>query len=293
MLLYKWDCNLYLMKIDNMIRKLLFIFFLANTFISLGQNLNSYKYVLVPSYFDFLKAEDQYQVNALTKFLFNKYGFDAYLTNDELPADLKLRACDVLKADVESTGSFLTTKLTVVLRDCQDEVVFFSEKGRSKEKSFKKSYHQALRQAFLSLKELNYTYIPATTEDIQVTQSDEIETNSTTTQQLSDSTPNSKSKKIIAQSEQAEKVVADQIKDNEELFFKSDNSSYSLRGSINLFNLYDGDNQIGTAQISSDGKYLVQSSQFYGIGNIEENIFVIERTIKGVNELVKMVFTRQ
>ena len=38
-------------------------------------NLNDYKYVLVPEKFDFLKSNDQYQLNSLTKFLLQKKGF--------------------------------------------------------------------------------------------------------------------------------------------------------------------------------------------------------------------------
>ena len=38
-------------------------------------NLNDYKYVIVPNKFDFLKENDQYQLNSLAAFLFEKYGF--------------------------------------------------------------------------------------------------------------------------------------------------------------------------------------------------------------------------
>ena len=37
-------------------------------------NLNNYKYVIVPKKYDFLKEEDQFRLNGLTKFLFEKYG---------------------------------------------------------------------------------------------------------------------------------------------------------------------------------------------------------------------------
>ena len=39
------------------------------------KGLNSYKYVLVPNQYEFQKSEDQYQINSLTKFLFDKEGF--------------------------------------------------------------------------------------------------------------------------------------------------------------------------------------------------------------------------
>ena len=38
-------------------------------------SLNDYKYVSVPEKFDFLKSNDQYQLNSLTFFLLKKKGF--------------------------------------------------------------------------------------------------------------------------------------------------------------------------------------------------------------------------
>ena len=44
--------------------------------IIIGQrSLNEYKYVTVPNKFDFLKSDDQYQLNSLTKFLLEKKVF--------------------------------------------------------------------------------------------------------------------------------------------------------------------------------------------------------------------------
>ena len=36
------------------------------------QSINAYKYIIVPKNYDFLRLEDQYQLNSLTKFLFTK-----------------------------------------------------------------------------------------------------------------------------------------------------------------------------------------------------------------------------
>lgn len=48
---------------------------LVNTLLGTAQeSLNGYKYVVVPEKFDFLKSEDLYQINSLTKFLLNKEG---------------------------------------------------------------------------------------------------------------------------------------------------------------------------------------------------------------------------
>ena len=59
---------------------LIFLCIVPNTFSQ--TNLNDYKYVIVPNSFDFLKYEDQYQLNSLTKFLFNKNGFTAIMEDE-------------------------------------------------------------------------------------------------------------------------------------------------------------------------------------------------------------------
>ena len=46
-------------------------------------NLNDYKYVIVPKKYDFLKEADQYQINSLSKFLFNKYGFQTLMEGEK------------------------------------------------------------------------------------------------------------------------------------------------------------------------------------------------------------------
>ncbi len=123
-------------------------------------NLNDYKYVIVPNKFDFLKEQDQYQLNSLTKFLFNKYGFEAIMEGDVYPVDLGGNRCLALRSDVLKESGMFKTKLTVELKDCNDQVVYTSVVGESREKEYKKSYVEALRQAFKSIENLNYSYVP-------------------------------------------------------------------------------------------------------------------------------------
>ena len=134
------------------------------SFASVAQDLNSYKYVIVPEEYDFTKEPDRFQLNSLTKFLFDKYGFEAYMENEELPEDLKTNRCNALFADVENESGLFVTKLVVVLKDCQNKKVFVSEEGRSREKEFKTAYQEALRDAFVSITALNYNYQPTETQ---------------------------------------------------------------------------------------------------------------------------------
>lgn len=123
-------------------------------------SLDNYKYVLVPKKYDFLKEQDQYQVNSLTKFLFNKYGFTALFQGDDYPKDLSLNRCLGLRSNVIKGSGLFKTKLTVELKDCNDKVIFTSQEGESREKDFKTAYNLALRDAFKSIEALDYKYEP-------------------------------------------------------------------------------------------------------------------------------------
>ncbi|TXE09819.1 hypothetical protein FUA26_10040 [Seonamhaeicola algicola] len=125
------------------------------------QNLNNYKYIIVPNKFDFLKEKNQYQLNGLAQFLFNKYGFTAIMEGEEYPDDLKFNRCLGLRSDVLKDSGMFKTKLQVELKDCNDRVVYTSPVGESREKEYDKAYNLALRAAFNHIANLNYTYKPS------------------------------------------------------------------------------------------------------------------------------------
>lgn len=128
------------------------------TIIFAQKSVNSYKYVLVPKYYEFLKAPDQYQLNSLTKFLFDKAGFTTLFNDEVYPQELAANSCLALKVVVDKSPGMFTTKLRISMLDCHNIVVYSTQEGRSKEKQYKKAYHEALRRAFEEIKELNYSY---------------------------------------------------------------------------------------------------------------------------------------
>lgn len=121
-------------------------------------DINGYKYVLVPQRYDFLKSDNQYGLNSLTKVLLEGVGFSAFLADETLPADLAANKCNALKAEVTEKKKFLTTALTLVLKDCQGNVVYKSVEGKSSEKEWATAYSEALQNAFKSLNAANYKY---------------------------------------------------------------------------------------------------------------------------------------
>lgn len=126
-----------------------------------AQDLNTYKYVIVPIKYDFLSEKDQYQLNSLTEFLFEKHGFNVIMEDEKSPDDLANEPCVALRAEVVSLaeGMFtFVTKLKVRLKNCNNQVVFESKQGKSRLKQYKFAYQEALRDAFSSVKALNYSY---------------------------------------------------------------------------------------------------------------------------------------
>lgn len=124
------------------------------------KSLNNYKYIIVSKKFDFLKEKDQYQLNSLTKFLFNKYGFQALMEGSEYPEDLIRNRCLALNADVLKDSGMFKTKLNIEIKNCNDKIVYTSQVGESRAKEFERSYNEALRNAFKSIAALNYKYEP-------------------------------------------------------------------------------------------------------------------------------------
>lgn len=120
--------------------------------------INNYKYVLVPEQFSFFKQIDQYGLNNLTKALLEEKGFTVYFDNKDLPAEIANNKCRAMNADLTEKKGMFTTTLTLVLKDCQGNIVFKGKEGKSREKEFNASYTEALRNAFASLNELPYTY---------------------------------------------------------------------------------------------------------------------------------------
>ncbi|WP_275315187.1 hypothetical protein [Tenacibaculum bernardetii] len=146
--------------------KLLFIFLMLSASIFAQKKINNYKYVIVPKKFDFVKKDDQYQTSSLTKFLFNKYGFTAILSDEKLPKDLSKNRCLALIVSVRDNSGLFTTKSTIEFKDCFNNVVFSSKEGKSNQKDYKKAYHESLRDAFKSIEALKYSYVPFKGEEV-------------------------------------------------------------------------------------------------------------------------------
>ena len=141
------------------------VLFLLLPFLGYSQNtINNYKYVVVPEKFSFLKQNDQYLLNSLTKALLQDKGFTVYFDNAELPSEIANNKCRALSADLLEKSGMFTTSLTLVLKDCQGNIILKSKEGKSREKDYRAAYDMALRDALTSV---SYTYNASANEPAQ------------------------------------------------------------------------------------------------------------------------------
>jgi hypothetical protein len=131
-------------------------------------NINNYKYVIVPEKFSFSKSENQYGLNSLVRDLLEEKGFTAYMSNAQMPLEVAGNKCSSLMTDVVEKKGIFVTNLTILLKDCQGNIVFKSKEGKSREKEYQTAYDEALRDAYTSLKAAPYQYDGSTFTQTQV-----------------------------------------------------------------------------------------------------------------------------
>lgn len=114
------------------------------------KSLSDYSYVIVPEQFSFLDTPDKYELNSMSLFFLNKYGFHAFLST-EVP---NAKSCDGLYFDLDRINSFIVHKFSIILKDCNGVEVYRSPEGVSKIRDFKSGYQDAVRKAFLNVGDL-------------------------------------------------------------------------------------------------------------------------------------------
>lgn len=191
---------------------MLLVFFIASNLFS-QTNLNAYKYVIVPNKYDFLKENDQYQLNSLTEFLFKKHGFQALMEGSTYPEDLIRNRCLALKSNLIKDSGMFKTKLAIELKNCDDQVVYTSGMGESREKEYQRAYTEALRNVFAHIEALNYNYQPTAKElPVIVQETSDVNNVSNEIQQLKQEIENLKKEKeavVVEKNESKVETVAE------------------------------------------------------------------------------------
>lgn len=258
-----------------------------------AQSVNDYKYVVVPEKFDFLTSNDQHQLNSLTKFLFNKYGFEAYLNGELMPFSINEDGCEALFADVISDSGFIQSKLEVVLKDCNNQVVFKTSVGTSKDKDYKRSYHEALRDAFFDIEALQYRYSGKSQKGTTVVNK-RATLEKTTSQNETEGDAVVEKVPEIHEKPVTKVVQALRISSLEKnITFTSEDGFYKAIKEDQVLTFKEGSKVIGVTTIDTEDSFPVTTSEFSGTAFFLEGRLIVQRKIKGIVELVEMIFTKE
>ncbi|WP_373057138.1 hypothetical protein [Zunongwangia sp. H14] len=257
-----------------------------------AQSLNDYKYVIVPESFEFSDGRNEYQLNALTKFLLEKYGFEAVMKSAEKPAAIKGNPCNALYADVLNDSGWFVTKLTLVLRDCYDKVVFQSAQGTSREKDFKTAYQEALRDAFNSLEEQGYKYSSEVIPANPVAVNGEVAAETTAKEQKE--LPKGQEDEAV---EVVEKLEEPSTSNSSKDLFILNNAEYYLKPTGEGYAFYQkGMAEPFAALLKSEkeNSFIYSSINKQGLAYFDENgNLVVEVFDRNQNKTVKTIYTLQ
>ncbi|WP_152287519.1 hypothetical protein [Flavicella marina] len=150
-------------------RNILTVFLVLCATLTFAQKeLNNYAYVVVPELYSFQNKPNQYDLNALTKFLLEKEGVVVFMDSEKIPQKYVRIDCGGLKLKMNKQSSMFKSKVNFELLDCYNNIVFTSVVGSSSYKEYKKSYQEAIRNAFKSFSDMNYTYIPMPAAEVPV-----------------------------------------------------------------------------------------------------------------------------
>jgi len=282
-------------------KKILFILtFFIGTISSFAQDLDQYKYIIIPEKFEFSKEENQYQLNALTKFLFEKYGFETLMKNEQKPLDLQENYCLGLTAYVKDNSGLFVTKLVVQLEDCRGNIVFETKEGRSRIKEFKDAHHEALRDAFSTIEELNYEYDPSEVRAPTASENEEAP-QAVEKAEVAQTEPKTEPVKTSEEIEApttapAEVVVKNPMIENgsdKELNFEKDGVNYSLEKSDSGYSFYQENSEEPFAVLAKSGgqnSFIYKSLTRQGVAYFDEGGNLIVEYLDAENKSVKLVY---
>ena len=282
-------------------KKILFILtFFIGTISTFAQDLDPYKYIIIPEKFEFSKEENQYQLNALTKFLFEKYGFETLMKSEQKPLDLQENYCLGLTAYLKDNSGLFVTKLVVQLEDCRGDIVFESKEGRSRIKEFKDAHHEALRDAFSAIKELNYEYDPSevsaptasenegapqAVEKAEVAQTQPKTEPVKTSEEIE--TPTTAPAEVVVENPMVENASA------KELNFQKDGINYSLEKSDSGYSFYQENSEEPFAVLAKSGgenSFIYKSLTRQGVAYFDEEGNLVVEYLNTENKSVKLVY---
>lgn len=134
------------------------VFFLAVS--SIGQTLDGYKYVYVPTLTYTSGGTDIWNISGMLKKWFSDKGFIVLSENSAPTDELKKDPCLMLTCEVNHTNvTYGTNRVTVTLKNCQQQSVY-SKTGGAMGLSMQDDYNKATKRAYEDIKSMKYSFNP-------------------------------------------------------------------------------------------------------------------------------------
>ena len=133
------------------------------TFFSLGQTLDGYRYVYVPtlSYTD--GTIDAWNISGMLRTWFSNKGFIVLTEQSPVIEELKRDPCLMLTCEINHTNVVSgTNKVTITLKNCKQEVVH-TKTGSAMGWSLQDDYNKATKRAFEDINAMKYVFNPEKT----------------------------------------------------------------------------------------------------------------------------------
>ncbi len=237
---------------------------------------------------------DEYRLNSLTKFLFKKEGYLTLMKGEEKPEDLRISPCLGLTADIKDNSGMFVTKLVLQLRNCSGELVFESKEGRSRSKKYLDAYQEALKDAFESVRELNYKYNPGLKKESSTKQPEAVKI---TEASVDKSIPVNKKDSInTVQSKSQETGVVEVSAIPGPAIYTRNGVEYFLEVNAKGFALYQKEGTEPVALLVSAGKpgtYIYNSLAHQGIAYFKNDTFIVEYYNTSTGETITQEYQKK
>lgn len=125
--------------------------------------LNDYSPIIVPKQFSCFNKENKYKSSTLVAMLLRNSNFKVLYSNSPEIQALPDR-CKALHVDLVNNSGMFVTKVFAVFKDCNQVEIYRTPIGKSKIKKYEKSFQQAIRNSFESLKSFSHSYNPPISE---------------------------------------------------------------------------------------------------------------------------------
>ena len=262
---------------------------------------------MVPEAYDFLGKTNQYQLNALTKFLFEKNGFETVMKNESKPADLNSNPCLGLTPNITEDSGLFKTKIVLQLKDCYGNVVYATREGTSKNKDYKEAYQESLRDAFGDIASLNYKYQPEPIAENDVAEEEEETTVVEVEAEVEDEQEVIAEKEMKREADDAQNIKIEEIEEDEQdvivansesvnKIYQKDNAAFILKSTEQGFGLYPENSSEPIALLieTDNSDYIYSSLSNQGIASFDaENNLVVEYFSRTENKKIKQIYQLQ